>query len=204
MKTIGIELNHVIRNINKQLLKYYSRDINPSLDIDGIDEHDNVLGKYIKFDNISDKNNFIYIDYPFEIFGCAPIAEKNLNAMLTMWIENLSNVEDDDFNVMFFSLDENEISIQSTYFFLSKIGSRVRKVVFPTNDSDVWNECDVVITANRALIESEKPSDKKIIMIERNFNQDLKDKADAVYDNLSSLLNDDDFFKKILSSAQDK
>lgn len=33
-------------------------------------------------------------------------------------------------------------------------------------------------------------------MIERNFNQDLKDKADAVYDNLSSLLNDDDFLRK--------
>lgn len=203
MKTIGIELNHVVRNINKQLLKYYSRDINPSLDIDAIDEHDDVLKKYINFENMSDKNNFIYIDYPFEIFGCAPTAEKNLGTMLTMWVENLSNIEDDEFKVMFFSLDENEISIQSTYFFLSKIGSRVRKMVFPTKDAEIWNECDVVVTANRDLIEAEKPDGKKIVMIKRKFNEDIAEKADLAYDNLSDMLNDDGFFKKILDDKHE-
>lgn len=203
MKTIGIELNHVVRNINKQLLKYYSRDINPSLDIDAIDEHDDVLKKYINFENMSDKNNFIYIDYPFEIFGCAPTAEKNLGTMLTMWVENLSNIEDDEFKVMFFSLDENEISIQSTYFFLSKIGSRVRKMVFPTKDTEIWNECDVVVTANRDLIEAEKPDGKKIVAIKRKFNEDIAEKADLAYDNLSNMLNDGGFFKKILEDKHE-
>ena len=36
--TIGIELNHVVRNINRQMLKYYSKDIDPSLDIEEIDD----------------------------------------------------------------------------------------------------------------------------------------------------------------------
>ena len=41
--TIGIELNHVVRNINRQMLKYYSKDIDPSLDIEEIDDKEDVL-----------------------------------------------------------------------------------------------------------------------------------------------------------------
>ena len=37
MITIAIELNHVVRNVNKQILKYYQKDINPELDIDNIE-----------------------------------------------------------------------------------------------------------------------------------------------------------------------
>ena len=38
MKTIAIELNHVVRNINKQLIKYYKRNFDNSLDDENIDE----------------------------------------------------------------------------------------------------------------------------------------------------------------------
>ena len=48
MIRIGIEINGVIRNINKQILKYYQKDIDPSIDLDEIDETDNVF-KYAKF-----------------------------------------------------------------------------------------------------------------------------------------------------------
>ena len=34
MVKIGIELNNVVRNYNKQILKYYQKDINPELDLD--------------------------------------------------------------------------------------------------------------------------------------------------------------------------
>ena len=77
MIKIGIELNGVVRNVNKQILKYYQKDINPSLDLDETDEKDDVF-KYAKFESLTDKNDFIYIDYPYEIFGCANTAEKKL------------------------------------------------------------------------------------------------------------------------------
>ena len=34
---IGIELNHVIRNINKQIVKYYQQDYDESIDLDEVD-----------------------------------------------------------------------------------------------------------------------------------------------------------------------
>ena len=40
---IGIELNHVIRNINKQIVKYYQQDYDESIDLDEVDYKDDVL-----------------------------------------------------------------------------------------------------------------------------------------------------------------
>ena len=62
MITIGIELNHVVRNINKQILKYYQKEFDPSLDIDELDDKKDVLEAYTKFKSKNEKNNFIYID----------------------------------------------------------------------------------------------------------------------------------------------
>jgi 16S rRNA G966 N2-methylase RsmD len=122
MITIAIELNHVIRNINKQLLKYYQRDYNEELDIEDIDEKsENVLSKYIKFDSKKELNEFIYIDYPYEIFGCANTMEKKLAVKITNWLTDISNIEDEEIRIVFYSLNEGELTIQSTYFFLSKI-----------------------------------------------------------------------------------
>ena len=104
MITIGIELNHVVRDINKQIVKYYA-----------------------KFESKHARNNFLYIDYPYEIFGCASTVEKNLSTKITSWLSDIENIEDEDIRIAFYSLDEEALTIQSTYFFLSKIGTRVRK-----------------------------------------------------------------------------
>ena len=51
MITIAIELNHVVRNVNKPDFKsIIKKDIKPELDIDNIDEKDDVF-KYAKFDS---------------------------------------------------------------------------------------------------------------------------------------------------------
>ena len=38
MLTIGVELNHVVRNINKQILKYYAKEFDPSMDWEEMDD----------------------------------------------------------------------------------------------------------------------------------------------------------------------
>jgi len=197
MKTIGIELNHVVRNINKQILKYYQKEIDPSLDIDDLDDKVDVFEEYAKFNSKKDRYNFAYIDYPYELFGCAGTMEKGLAASITMWLSEITNIEDDEVRVIFYSLNEEELTIQSTYFFLSKIGSRVRKVIFPRSISEIWDECDAVITANPDLFKEDIPENKKIILINRVFNKDCKEKAFLNYDNLSEIIEDKDFFKKI-------
>lgn len=197
MITIGIELNHVIRNINKQIIKYYSKEFDQDADLDEIDDKQNVFNTYAKFKTSYDKNNFIYIDYPYEIFGCANTSEKKLSAKIINWLTDISNIEDEDIRVVFYSLHEEALTIQSTFFFLSKIGTRVRKVFFPTTIDEVWDECDVVVTANDEFFENEVPEGKKVVLINRPFNEEYKDKAFLNYNNLSYLIEDNDFFNKI-------
>ena len=197
MLTIGVELNHVVRNINKQILKYYAKEFDPSMDWEEMDDKCDVFEKYCKFNSKYEKNNFIYIDYPYEIFGCANTAEKKLAVKITTWLSEITNIEDEDIRIIFFSLNEHAITIQSSFFFLSKIGSRVRKVVFPKNVLEVWDECDVVITANNQFFEEEKPDYGKIVLINREFNEKNKDKAFLNYDNLSEVIEDNNFFKKL-------
>ena len=197
MLTIGVELNHVVRNINKQILKYYAKEFDPSMDWEELDENVDVFEKYCKFKSKYEKNNFIYIDYPYEIFGCANTVEKKLAVRITNWLSEITNIEDEDIRIIFYSLDEDAITIQSSFFFLSKIGARVRKVIFPKSIDEVWEECDVVITARNEFFEKETPEGKKIILINREFNEGNKDKAFLNYDNLSDVISDNNFFNKL-------
>ena len=194
MLTIGVELNHVVRNINKQILKYYAKEFDPSMDVDELDDRKDVIKEYCNFKSKNEKNNFIYIDYPYEIFGCANTSEKKLAVKITNWLTDISNIEDEDIRIVFYSLNEEALTIQSTFFFLSKIGTRVRKVFFPRDIKEIWDECDVVITANNDLFIEELPEGKKIVLINREFNSENKDKAFLNYDNLSDVIDDNNFF----------
>lgn len=202
MITIGIELNHVVRNINKQIIKYYSKEFDPSADIDEIDDKGDVFETYAKFDNSFKKNEFLYIDYPYEIYGCSKTCEKNLAVKITNWLTDISNIEDEDIRVVFFSLNEEALTIQSTFFFLSKIGTRVRKVFFPKDTKEVWDECDVVITANSSLFRDGEMENKKIVLVNRPFNEEFREKSFLTYDNLSEIIDDNDFFQKILKKDE--
>ena len=197
MLTIGVELNHVVRNINKQILKYYAKEFDPSMEWEEMDDKCDVFEKYCKFKSKYEKNNFIYIDYPYEIFGCANTAEKKLAVKITNWLSEITNIEDEDIRIIFYSLDEDAITIQSSFFFLSKIGARVRKVIFPKTINEVWEECDVVITARNQFFEEERPEGKKVVLINREFNEKNKDKAFLNYDNLSDVIGDNNFFEKL-------
>ena len=197
MITIGVELNHVVRNINKQIVKYYAKEYALDVDLDDIDDREDVLKTFAKFDSKYDRNNFIFIDYPYEIFGCANTMEKKLAVKITNWLTDISNIEDEDIRIIFYSMNEEAITIQSTFFFLSKIGTRVRKVIFPKSIEEVWEECDVVITARDEFFEKEIPEGKKVVLINRPFNKDCKDKAFLNYDNLSEIITDEEFFNKL-------
>ena len=202
MLVVGVELNHVVRNINKQLLKYYQKEFDPSMDIDELDDRVDVIEKYMNFKSKKEKNDFIYIDYPYEIFGCAGTVEKKLAVKITNWLTDISNIEEEDIRIVFYSLNEEALTIQSTFFFLSKIGTRVRKIFFPKNVSEIWDECDVVITANPEVLKEEVPGFGKIVLINREFNSEYKDKAFLNYDNLSEIIDDNNFFKNFIDEKE--
>lgn len=201
MIKIGIELNGVIRNVNKQILKYYQKDIDPSIDLDEIDEKDDVF-KYAKFDSNKSKNEFIYIDYPYEIFGCAKTIDKDLPVEINNWMVEMTNREDEEFMVVYYSLNEEYLTIQSSYFFLSKIGTRVREIFFPRDINEIWNRCDVVITTNDEVLKA-KPSDKKSVKIINTVNKDSDVKGDFEYDSMSSIIKDNNFLDNLLKKENE-
>ena len=206
MITIAIELNHVIRNINKQLLKYYQKDYHPELDTDDIDEKkENVLKKYIKFDSHRELNQFIYIDYPFEIFGAAKAMDKNLARDVTNWMEEMTNREDEEFRVIYYSLNEEALTIQSSYFFLSKLGTRVREVVFPKSIDEMKDKCEVIISSDEKSIQWAKDNNKQSVKIETNYKDDTSDEerttvADFDYDSMEDVINDTKFLDKLVDN----
>lgn len=207
MIRIGIELNHVVRNINKQILKYYQKDIDPSLDLEDIDEKDDAF-KYAKFETLTDKNEFIYIDYPYEIFGCAKTMTKDIPMLMNNWLSELTNYEDDEVEISFFSLNEDSLTIQSTYFFLSKIGTRVRKIVFPKKFEDIKNDYDVVITGNNKLINEYLKGNKNIYTIlisnKTTKENENEESVNAIYDSLETVIKDETLLDNLHKFVNDK
>jgi len=201
MITIGIELNHVVRNINKQILKYYNKEFNKEWDIEDMDDTKDVY-EYIHFDSKKDNYKFFFEDYPYEVFGCAEAMERNLAVKINNWLVDISDIEDEDIKVVFYSMNEDNIAIQSSYFFLSKIGTRVRKMFFPRNIQEVWDECDVVITANKDFLEHETPQGKKVVLINKPFNSEAKERAYKNYNTLSEVIDDNNFLKDLINEER--
>lgn len=198
MKTIAIEINHVIRNLNYQLYKYYKKEFDDTIDLDEIDDEVDPFETVCKFKNEKEKNQFLYIDYPFEIFGCADEVEKNVQT----FINNFVYDNDDEVKIVLFSPYSDPLSIQSTYFFLSKTSCRVKSVVFVENLDDIWEHCDIVITANNNYLTSEVPDGKKIVKINRKFNASTPINKDAIiaeYDNFSALYKDKENFFELIN-----
>lgn len=193
---IGIELNNIVRDINFQLVKYYKKDIDKTFDDENFDyDITDVLSK-LKFKNKKAKHEYVYIDYPYEIFGCANTMSKNLSVAINNWLIYLHNLEDDKYDVCAFSENEESLTVQSTYFFLSKIGCRIREMFFPIKIDEMWDRCDVIITKNKKLVKN-KPEGKVVVLINNNDNSKLKKDCDLSYDSLLDLINDEKFIDKV-------
>lgn len=63
-------------------------------------------------------------------------------------------------------------SVPATLFFLSKTGCMVQDIKFTMGTTDCWQFVDVMITDHPEILNS-KPEGKKVIKIEKPFNQDI-------------------------------
>lgn len=199
---IGIELNNIVRDINSQIIKYYKKDINKDFDDSTLDLNQYDYISKLPFKMKKDRNSFLYVDYPYEIFGCARTTERNLANLITEFEIKLNNLDDGiKYEIVHFSLFEIALTIQSTYFFLSKIGSRVRKVIFPKNGIDIWDDCDVVITTNPQIIKKKPNQNKVAVLIRTSDNKKAEKDADLSYNNLLELMNDESFIVAVKKIA---
>lgn len=199
---ICFTLDDVLRAKTVQIGKIYQKCINPDIDLSTLDFSTNDYCSIFNFKNKAEYMKFLYEDYPFEIFGEANMVTKMLDKHLNLWHIDITNRDDlhENVEVMLSNPMEFNNSIGFTYFFLSKAATRIREVYFPADSADIWNRCDVLVTADPKLIET-KPEGKVCIKIETSYNKDLK--ADYSYENLDAFLQDKEIIETLTSKRED-
>jgi hypothetical protein len=198
MITIAIDLNDVVRDYSNNFVRYYIEGYNRSYDLSNFEFWTNDMSILLPFKSQQSYNNFVYNDYPFELFGKCPVCSRKLESELNDWTEKiLKDIDtDEEINVMFVSSMEYGLSIGNTYFFLSKLGTKIREVYFPIDSTTIWDKCDILITANPNLLEI-KPDEKISIKIKTEYNNDVE--GNYVYNNLSEFLIDPVNTEKIIN-----
>lgn len=193
---IAIDLNDVLRDFTRQFAKYYQIGYDHSYDMDSLELTTNDPEILFPFKSKRAYENFTYMDYPYEIFGCAPATHKELPGLFNEWFHNIENIDTSE-NIEFIIVSpmEHGLSIPSTNFFLSKFGCKIREIYFPLDSQDIWNKCDVLITANPLLLDM-KPQGKITIKIKQDYNLDYK--GDIEYNSMKKFLEDEHNIEKIL------
>lgn len=194
---IAIDLNDVVRDFSTNFLKYYIEGYNHDFNLDEFEFWTNDYAALFPFKTDSSYNNFVYNDYSFELFGKCDVCTPNLTGKLNEWTEKtIKEVDtDQDIELMFVSPMEYGASIGCTYYFLSKIGTKIREVYFPKDSVTIWDKCDVLITANPYLL-STKPEGKKSVKIVTEYNTESE--ADFTFNKLSSFLEKSENVKNLL------
>jgi len=125
------------------------------------------LSDHLKFQNEEELYSFLYEEFPMEIFGHAQSTEYNtFNDLNEVYLKLREDHE------LIIVSDEIGKSKPSTLFFLSKFGCQFEKVKFYSNYTinSMWDEIDVLLTANPALL-LEYPSDKIVIKFDTVYNK---------------------------------
>jgi hypothetical protein len=175
----------------------YKKYVNPDIDLDSLDLSSGEMCDILNFYDKYEYQDFLYNLYAYEIFGEAPVTVKSVDKKFNLWYMRLT--EDGDWDepieIMLANPMEFNVSIGYTCFFLSKIATRVRDIKFPMDSLTIWNDCDVLITADKKLLEN-KPDGKIAVKIEMPYNTECQ--ADFTYKTLDEMLDDNNIIDKFL------
>lgn len=191
---ICVTLDDVLRAKTRQFGKIYKKAF--GVDDEFLESRDfstNDLCQVFEFESREKFNDFLYKDYPFEIFAEALPMERMLDKNFNLWTLKISE-ENEGVDFSLANPFEFNASIGYTCFFLSQIATRIREFYFPKDSSDIWNKCDVLVTAEPKLLK-EKPEGKLAVKIDAPYNKDID--ADLSYESLSALMSDEKFIEKL-------
>lgn len=195
---IAIDINDVIRDYSNNFVRYYIEGYDHEYDLTDFEFWSNDMQAVFPFKSQQSYFNFVYNDFAFELYGKCGTCTKNLGAELNDWTEKkIKDLDiDEDIELMFVSTMEYGLSIGNTYFFLSKLATKIREVYLPTDSTTIWDKCDVLITANPKLLES-KPDGKVSVKIKTDYNKESD--ADYTFKDLSTLISSDDFLEGLVN-----
>ena len=197
---IGIEINGVLRNTIGKIEQTYQKYLIDKTD--GIENEESfeygiilpvdslVMKNHFKFQNDEELFSFLYEEFPMEIFGHSQSSEYSTFNDLNETYINLRDNHD-----LIIVSDEIGKSKPASLFFISKFGCQLEKIKFYSNYTinSMWNEIDLLLTANPALL-LEHPSDKILIKYETDYNKNINTSH-----TIKSLKELEDKLKKIIS-----
>ena len=163
---ITVSINGVLRDVLTKFQEVYEKYHDKEVKSPVITPN---LMEYVDFTTEDELLEFLYNEATMEIFGQAKEVELNVISHLI----NLYKEMPLDYKLRIVS-DDFGRSRAATLWFLSKYGLVCDEIVFynTENLSDVWSSSDIFITADTDVIKS-KPQDKKLIIINRCYNQDM-------------------------------
>lgn len=198
---IGVDLNDVLRDFTMNFAKYYKQGYDHTFDYDELELWTNNIQALYPFKNQGAYEKFVYEDYAYELFGACPTCGMQLSADFNKWVTSI--VPDLDIeepvDILIVSPFEYGMSIASSYFFLSKIGCRVRKVFFPSDSSEIWEKCDALITANPDLLKM-KPEGHVSVKIKQEYNEEVE--ADYTYSTFKKFAETPENTEEIIKKLQ--
>jgi hypothetical protein len=129
-------------------------------------QNDNLFNSY-KFQSKEEFENFLFIEYPIEIFGHAGLSYSTTFTDLHKLI-----YENPQHNFTLIGLDELGKAKPATLFFLSKNGFLGNNIKFSktSNLDELWNQCDIWVTDNKSVLDS-APNTKIGVKFQTTYNQ---------------------------------
>ena len=207
MKRRGIEVNGVLRDTfgkfgqiyEKHMIENYesentnqtfTMDMSGNTSLDGVEDEFTYeiiepidtfeLKNHFKFRSDEELYDFMFNDFPMQIFGHAGSTETfTFNDLNNFYTKNRDEYE------IFIVSDEIGKSKPATLFFLSKFGCLIENIKFYSNSTldNMWDTIDILLTSNPNLITTH-PDNKVLVqyVTEYNKNIDNKYKIDKLED----------------------
>jgi len=185
---IAIDIDGVLRDTFTKIEQIYQKYFIDELELVDDDFNYEIITPYdtpeysnhFKFKTDEEYLSFMYEEFAMEIFGHSPSTEMStfydLNDLIVKYKDNVK-----------FLLISKQVSKTkpATLFFVSKFGCEIEKIVFynQLTKDEVWNEFDVLITANPDLLLQK--DNKTLIKYETSYN--LKIESDITISDLKGL-----------------
>lgn len=191
MAKIGITLDGVVRNYIEKLLYTYDKYYTP-LEVEVDDVTDYSLMTDFPFKSEDERDRFIFVDAPLEIFGHAGEQEDGIMNKLNVFLSEQKYLEN-EVHIREIGFDK---SIPASLFFLSKYGSKVNNIKFGKK-TDLWDDIDIMISANPDIL-ALRPEGKVSIKINRPYNTNAD--SDYSLDSLIDLVDDPEFITNVINT----
>ena len=191
---IAVTIDEVLRDTLMQLVEVYEKyEIGTGNyeSIDDIKSKDYAHFFPIKdgYTDVKNINDFLYTKHSFEVFGAASFMSANIMDSINEFIFDFYFDEGNTFTIL---SKEHNRSIPATLYFLAKTNIATKDIKFVDTYNGIWDQFDVIITAEPTIIES-VPENKTVIKINAPYNQELE--TEHEFDDINSVFSSIDLEK---------